>query len=160
MSGHGQVRRLALVGTKGAVARCRDFTRTALVDWQWLPAADDERQAAADDILLLVSELATNACLHAGGPQELALDLDEERLRIELTDRSPDLPHPRAPGSAAAPGGHGLRVVERLSRSWGSVTRENGKTVWLEVSVPPRGRSAAGPGRPGLTSPVTILPDR
>ena len=67
------VRRLALSGESGIVPRARDFTRQALRDWGWLPGATADRRAAAEDVLLVVSELVTNACLHAGGPEELRL---------------------------------------------------------------------------------------
>jgi signal transduction histidine kinase len=132
----GQARRLALRGaTTGVVARCRDFTRDALVDWGWLPTADPDQEEAAEDVLLLVSELVTNARLHAGGPLELALHCTAERLRIEVTDGSPKPPVPSGSG-AGAPGGHGLRVMQRLSRAWGVVPRGPGKVVWLEVPSP------------------------
>src|SRR3954454_15414511 len=84
----GQTRRLSLAGTRGVVGRCRDFTRTALYDWSWLPARNDEQEAVAEDVLLLVSELVTNACLHAGGPTQLALHCTDALLRVEVTDPS------------------------------------------------------------------------
>jgi Histidine kinase-like ATPase domain len=133
----GQVRRLALAGaTTGVVARCRDFTRRALVDWGWLPTTDPDREESAEDVLLLVSELVTNARLHAGGPLELVLHCTSERLRIEVADGSPVRPA-LVPSGAAAPGGHGLRVMQRLSRAWGVLPRGEGKSVWLEVPAPP-----------------------
>lgn len=134
----GQVRRLALSGTRGVVARSRDFTREALVDWKWLPARDEEGQAVAEDVLLVVSELVTNACLHAGGPQELLLHCTDRGLRIEVSDRSADRPQPRSPHLRGRPGGHGLHIIERLTRHWGVVGREYGpgKTVWVEIPSP------------------------
>jgi hypothetical protein len=132
----GQTRRLALYGTKGVVGRCRDFCRACLLDWRWLPAGDEDGQAVVDDVLLLVSELVTNACLHAGGPQELMLNYTPERLRIEVTDASPVPPRPRPRGPAGRPGGNGLVVVERLARTWGSTRRGAGKAVWIEVAPP------------------------
>jgi hypothetical protein len=116
----GQARRLALSGGKGVIGRCRDFTRVALTDWQWIPAdgsadAAEEQLLVVEDVLLLVSELVTNACLHAGGPEELVLHCTDERLRVEVTDPSPTTPTPRR-ASPSLPGGHGLHVVERLSR--------------------------------------------
>lgn len=133
----GQTRRLALSGTRGVVGRCRDFTRSALFDWDWLPARTDEQEAVAEDVLLLVSELVTNACLHAGGPSELSLHCTGELLRVEVTDHSAERPKPRTPHEATRPGGHGLHIVARLAFDWGTVGREVGKTVWLEVRSPP-----------------------
>lgn len=87
-----QVRRLVLFGTKGVVMRCRDFTADALTDWGWLPAEDDEARERVDDVLLLVSEVVTNACLHAGGPEELVLRHRQDRLRVEVSDANPEHP--------------------------------------------------------------------
>lgn len=135
-------RHLALRGSTGAVTLCRDFGRRALLDWRWLPAADEpadeERLAVAEDVLLMISELVTNACLHAGGPLELRLHRSPELLRVEVLDTSPVLPRVRPRSGAGQPGGHGLRVVARLARSWGAEPVDGGKAVWLEVT-PPRG---------------------
>ena len=132
----GQVRRLALVGTKGVVGRCRDFTRQALHDWQWLPGVTEEQQEVAEDVLLLVSELVTNANLHAGGATELLLHGTKARLRVEVSDESRQLPVPRTPYQASRPGGHGLHIIARLSTTWGSRPSPTGKSVWVEVATP------------------------
>ncbi|BFV60671.1 ATP-binding protein [Kitasatospora sp. CMC57] len=123
----GQVRRLRLLGVPSPVARGREFARRALDDWH----AQDH-----DDILLLVSELLSNAVLHAGGARDLVLYAVPERLRIEVTDASPNLPRPREPRGAGVPGGHGLHIVEKLADRWGTVSREDGKSVWLEIVTP------------------------
>jgi hypothetical protein len=39
----------------------------------------------------------------------------------------------RAVAVPSRPGGHGLRVIGRLSRQWGSEPRGEGKAVWFEV---------------------------
>lgn len=156
-------------GTHKAVTRCRDFTRRALSDWQWITDADDaespydpDRKEAAEDVLLLVSELVGNACLHAGGPRELVLRRTPARLRIEVGDGSPEHPRRLRTTGSALPGGHGLLILERLARSWGCEPYgdgRTGKTVWAEVPTPltaarippadppggpPAGRSASG----------------
>ncbi|WP_051967337.1 ATP-binding protein [Kitasatospora mediocidica] len=123
----GQVRRLRLLGVPGQVSRGREFTRRALDDWH----AQD-----CDDVLLLVSELLANAVLHAGGARELLLHAVPARLRIEVTDASPNLPRPRAPQAAGLPGGHGLTIVAKLADRWGADPREDGKSVWLEIDTP------------------------
>ncbi|MFJ7280336.1 ATP-binding protein [Kitasatospora sp. NPDC098663] len=123
----GQVRRLRLLGVPGQVPRGREFTRRALDDWH----AHD-----CDDVLLLVSELLANAVLHAGGARELVLHAAPARLRIEVTDASPNLPRPREPRAAGLPGGHGLHIVAKLADRWGADPREEGKSVWLEIDNP------------------------
>ncbi|MEV7924039.1 ATP-binding protein [Kitasatospora sp. NPDC088264] len=136
-SGSDRTRRLVLVGSESAVQRSRDFSRAALLAWHWLPAPDAGRLAAAEDVLLMVSELVTNACLHApGGPRELRLGWDGERLRVEVSDASPAAPRLRPFADPGRPGGHGLRVVDRLARDWGCLPEGEGKLVWLEVASP------------------------
>ncbi|MEV0533591.1 ATP-binding protein [Kitasatospora sp. NPDC050463] len=136
-SGAWQTRRLVLDDSPGAVQRSRDFSRHALVEWHWLPAFDEEQLAAADDVLLMVSELVANACLHTpGGPTELRLSWDGTLLRVEVTDASPEPPRPVLHADPGRPGGHGLRVVDRLARAWGSLPEGTGKLVWLEVPSP------------------------
>ncbi|WP_078613682.1 ATP-binding protein [Streptomyces katrae] len=128
LSGPGQRRRLALSGVRGHVAKGRDFTRRALQDWGW------DGNATAEDALLLVSELLTNASLHAGGCIELALTAGEV-LRIEVFDGTTTLPRRHPSPQRGLPGGHGLYIVERLSDRWGTVTHENGKAVWAEIEA-------------------------
>ena len=136
LRGQGQTRRLALFATKGVVSRCRDFTRVALADWEWAHTTADEETELVEDVLLLVSEVVTNACLHAGGPKELVLHHSGDQLRIEVVDGSPEPPRPRPPGDASQPGGHGLMVLERLAHRWGWAPLEDGKVVWVEVTRP------------------------
>ncbi|MDX6353466.1 MAG: hypothetical protein QOF98_369 [Streptomyces sp.] len=132
------VRRLALTGESGIVPRARDFTRQALHDWGWLPAATADRRAAAEDVLLVVSELVTNACLHAGGPEELRLWRSPKALRMEVVDGGPGEPAPRTPHRAGRPGGHGMFIVQRLCLDWGVIRDDGhpGKTVWAELAAP------------------------
>ncbi|MDQ0994362.1 ATP-binding protein [Streptomyces sp. V3I7] len=136
-----QVRRLVLRGISGPVTRCRDFTATALADWGWLPAAaTPEGRERVEDVLLLVSEVVTNACLHAGGPEELVLRYADALLRVEVSDTSPEHPHAQPRRSPALPGGHGLMVLDRLAGAWGSEAKPDGtpgKVVWLEITRPP-----------------------
>lgn len=133
-----QVRRLRLVGTSGAVPRARDFTRQALQDWGWLPAATADQRAAAEDVLLVVSELVTNACLHANGPEELRIGSGTKLLRLEVVDLGSGAPAPRSPHRAGRPGGHGMFIVQRLCLDWGVARHpeSNGKTVWAELAAP------------------------
>ncbi|MFC8887249.1 ATP-binding protein [Streptomyces cinereoruber] len=136
-----QVRRLMVRGVRRVVSRCRDFTAEALADWGWIPAGSEAGKERVEDVLLLVSEVVTNACLHAGGPEEFVLRRGREGVRVEVADASSEPPRPRAPRSPALPGGHGLMVLDRLAGAWGYEVRgpgAAGKVVWLEVSLPSR----------------------
>jgi anti-sigma regulatory factor (Ser/Thr protein kinase) len=139
-AGHpARARSLAVGPPEGAVGRCRDFVRKVLAEWGW-PAGPEQRPVL-DDVLLIVSELAANARMFAGGPEELRLRLEQGRLLVEIADASPAPPVLRPTGDPARPGGHGLHVVDRLARAWGYELRGGGKTVWCEVAA----RRPAGP---------------
>ncbi|MEU9573033.1 ATP-binding protein [Streptomyces massasporeus] len=136
--GGRQVRRLSFEGESGVVPLARDFTRQALYAWGWLPAASADQRAAAEDVLLVVSELVTNACLHAEGPDQLQITCDNKVIRVEVTDRGTGQPAPRNPHRAGRPGGHGMFIVQRLCLDWGVVRAPgvSGKTVWAELGAP------------------------
>ncbi|MFE1786841.1 ATP-binding protein [Streptomyces sp. NPDC059525] len=120
-----QRRLLVLDGARGQVAKGRDFTRRALRDRGW------DGTESSEDALLVVSELLTNANLHAGGCLQLVLTLGEV-LRIEVVDASPAPPRPSPSPRRGVPGGHGLYIVDRLSDRWGHETQAQGKVVWAE----------------------------
>ncbi|WNM35561.1 ATP-binding protein [Streptomyces sp. Li-HN-5-11] len=136
--GGRQVRRLSFDGESGVVPLARDFTRQALYAWGWLPAATADQRAAAEDVLLVVSELVTNACLHAEGPDQLEITCDKKVIHIEVSDRGTGQPAPRTPHRAGRPGGHGMFIVQRLCLDWGVVRTPGvaGKKVWAELGAP------------------------
>ncbi|MFF2327033.1 MULTISPECIES: ATP-binding protein [unclassified Streptomyces] len=133
-----QWRTLSLRGIGGIVPTARDFAREALHDWGWLPAASADGRAAAEDVLLVVSELVTNACLHADGPEEMRIACTAKVLRVEVVDSGAGQPAPRTPHRAGRPGGHGMFIVQRLCLDWGvlRVAGRAGKTVWAELAAP------------------------
>ncbi|MER5847850.1 ATP-binding protein [Streptomyces sp. NPDC002012] len=133
-----QWRTLSLRGVGGIVPTARDFARQALHDWGWLPATSADGRAAAEDVLLVVSELVTNACLHADGPEELRIACTAKVLRVEVVDGGAGQPAPRTPHRAGRPGGHGMFIVQRLCLDWGvlRVAGRAGKTVWAELAAP------------------------
>ncbi|MEU9452524.1 ATP-binding protein [Streptomyces sp. NPDC048277] len=110
-----------------SVGIARDLTRITLADWG-LPQR-------SDDVLLCVSELATNALLHGVPPGrcfrlELSLDTDGV-LRVEVQDSGPG--EVRTPGvTPESEHGRGLLLVAALSDDWGVRQREPGKAVWCE----------------------------
>ncbi|CAM5348906.1 non-specific serine/threonine protein kinase OS=Streptomyces tendae OX=1932 GN=GUR47_28105 PE=3 SV=1 [Streptomyces tendae] len=140
-SGEGggrQTRRLTFEDASGVVPLARDFTREALYAWGWLPSATADQRAAAEDVLLVVSELVTNACLHAEGPDELRITCEKKVIRLEVSDRGTGQPAPRTPHRAGRPGGHGMFIVQRLCLDWGVVRTPGvaGKRVWAELGAP------------------------
>ncbi|MET9257773.1 ATP-binding protein [Streptomyces sp. NPDC048182] len=137
-SGGHLVRRLSFADQSGVVPLARDFTREALHAWGWLPSDTADRRAAAEDVLLVVSELVTNACLHADGPDELWITCDRKVIRLEVSDRGAGQPTPRTPHRAGRPGGHGMFIVQRLCLDWGVLRTPDvpGKRVWAELGAP------------------------
>lgn len=133
-----QWRALPLREVAGVVPTARDFARQALHAWGWLPAASADGRAAAEDVLLVVSELVTNACLHAEGPEEIRIACAAKVLRVEVVDAGAGQPSPRTPHRAGRPGGHGMFIVQRLCLDWGvlRVPGRPGKTVWAELAAP------------------------
>jgi anti-sigma regulatory factor (Ser/Thr protein kinase) len=83
---------------------------------------------------LLVSELVTNAIVHAGTHVGLALRLKGRRLRSVVSDESSRVPGPRG-GGPRDDIGHGLQLVEELADDWGVETTATGKAVWFEVDL-------------------------
>lgn len=130
----GLARRYPLHHGTGLVGECRDLTREALRDW--FGPVDGAREVLVEDILLLVSEVVTNAYTHGGRPYELRLDGVGGRLWVQVSDTSPVRPRPHGPHIASRSSGHGLYLLERLSTSWGWLPRGGGKAVWFEVVVP------------------------
>ena len=86
------------------------------------------------DVLLVATELVTNAYDHGRRARELRIwRLDESRaVRIEVADNSPVLP--TLGRSTVNPArGRGMVIVDKLSKVWGVVPNVIGKTVWAEV---------------------------
>jgi len=96
---------------------------------------------AVTDAALVISELLGNALRHAqplpGAGIRAAWDLDTDSVRVAVSDGGgstrPELGEP----TPATTGGRGLWIVARLSRRWGTLSDEEGTTVWAEVLVMP-----------------------
>lgn len=85
---------------------------------------------------LLVSELVTNAHVHAPGPACLRVRRSGKWLRLSVWDTSGEPPRIRL-SSAGGEGGRGLGIVEELADRWGhhslGLSRPGGKLVWCEL---------------------------
>lgn len=89
--------------------------------------------AAADDVALAASELATNVVRHAETPFTVQITNEANRIRLEVSDGSSIIP---AVEDLAGPG-RGMRIISGLSEQWGVEASENGKTVWAEFQADP-----------------------
>jgi len=88
------------------------------------------------DASLCVSELVTNAVLHANmGPEdelELDVEISDDTLRVAVTDLGSGFdPMTPSPGDES---GFGLYIVDRLSDRWG-VERGDRTCVWFEMAL-------------------------
>jgi anti-sigma regulatory factor (Ser/Thr protein kinase) len=106
------------------IVAAREFLRETVLD-----------HARLDDLLVIVSELATNAVQHAAVPFEVSIENDADRTRVQVADGGKGWPHPAPTPSAGEAGGRGLRIVAALAARWGVHDRapQPGKTVWAEV---------------------------
>ncbi len=86
-----------------------------------------------DVILLLVTELVTNAVIHARTSIHVQVAVDSQRVRIDVQDDAPD-PPVRKSASSESLNGRGLLLLDRLADRWGFEPNPSGKTVWFEVS--------------------------
>lgn len=85
----------------------------------------------ADDVAIVVTELTTNAVLHACSPFTVTVLVEGDAVRVAVRDRSAAFPQPRE-AAATALGGRGLGLVGAVAR-WGVEAVAGGKTVWAEL---------------------------
>ncbi|GGT40091.1 ATP-binding protein [Streptomyces atratus] len=122
-----------------SVPLVRQFVRETLVDWAC--------EARADDVLLCVSELVTNAVLHGVPPGRgfrlhLYMEPADGTLRVEVHDSGDGEVRPADSwADSGEEGGRGLLLVAALADKWGVGERNPGKVVWCEFEV------SAGVGR-------------
>ncbi|MEV6265013.1 ATP-binding protein [Streptomyces sp. NPDC051784] len=125
---------------RASVPLARQFVHRALIDW--------ECEADHDDVLLCVSELATNALIHGVPPGRgfrVRLTCDEV-LRIEVHDSGGGQVEEHPAPAPCAEYGRGLLLVGALAASWGVGERDPGKTVWCEFAGTARKFAGAGDG--------------
>ena len=88
---------------------------------------------ALDVVELLVTEVVTNAVLHARSDAQVVVHLLPDAVRVEVVDTDDSFPVRRRP-RPDQPGGRGIDLVEQMSRSWGIDMLQVGKRTWFEVA--------------------------
>ena len=124
---------LVLTEESGAAAAARQALRGENGE---LPAT------VRDDVLLLVSELVSNAVLHAGAGPERPLQVQLLRgprwLVVTVSDEGPGFAwHPDAaerPEGRNGSGGWGLFLVDQIADRWGVECTASGSRVWFEIA--------------------------
>ena len=127
-SAHSPRMTLRLERTVHAPARAR-----AAVSRRCEPLGLDA--SLAQSLILLVSEVVSNAVRHSEGdaaaPIEMAVSVDDEKIRVTVTDAGNGfVPRPRDPSSASD--GYGLYLLEKVAACWG-VESEDDTKVWFEL---------------------------
>lgn len=113
----------------GAPAAARRFVTRTLAE-----RGHDETRTSGD-AQLVVSELATNAVIHAGTPFSVSVRVGPGAIRIAVTDNSPAEPQIQdVPPTALS--GRGLRLIDAIADCWGVEPTANGKAVWADLPVP------------------------
>jgi anti-sigma regulatory factor (Ser/Thr protein kinase) len=115
-----EYRRFMTAGAR-APADAREFVRSKLAEG-----------GRTDDVVLMVSELVTNAVRHGPAGRVYLRIIDGDTLRVEvqqLSDSEATLNGYQRPGS-----GFGLKIVEALSDAWGTGDPE-WRGVWFEVQI-------------------------
>jgi serine/threonine-protein kinase RsbW len=111
-------------GDAGQVRAARRFLAAVL-----------DRCPAADDALLCVSELATNAVLHSrsgcpGGRFTVCARMRVASVRVAVADEGGPWRHER---DGDGQSGRGLLIVGELATRWGREDGPAGRSVWFEI---------------------------
>jgi anti-sigma regulatory factor (Ser/Thr protein kinase) len=105
-------------------------------------AGADVPETSLQTALLLASELVTNSVRH--GPTDgrigFFVSIGRDRLRVEVSDGSPEGARPAKPSGA---GGYGLAFVAALASRWGAGHDGDLNVTWFEVDLPLPGAANA-----------------
>jgi hypothetical protein len=112
-----------------SIAEARRFVAATLA------ASSDANGPFLDTALLAVSELATNALLHAGTDFDVVVDVGDATVSIGVVDGSPDPPIVPSARSVNE-GGRGLALIDAVAVRWGTAPEGPGKRVWCELALP------------------------
>ncbi|MEU6442991.1 ATP-binding protein [Streptomyces sp. NPDC047046] len=139
----GTVRRTRLPRRRTSVRKARDFARETAGAW--------ECRELADALALVVSELVTNAVVHArcGAGRQVALTLvrGDGAVRVEVRDSGRGAPAPRGAVPFTEESGRGLAVVDAVAADWGVRDEVVGKTVRALLTLEPEVSNVSANGR-------------
>jgi anti-sigma regulatory factor (Ser/Thr protein kinase) len=91
-------------------------------------AAAEHLGCCPADLGLVVSELATNACVHARSPFTVTVERRNAGILIEVADEDSGAVTMRPLSKDAS--GRGVQIVAAVARDWGTTPRATGKAVW------------------------------
>jgi anti-sigma regulatory factor (Ser/Thr protein kinase) len=91
-------------------------------------AAAEHLGCCPADLGLVVSELATNACVHARTPFTVTVQRHDTGLLVEVADDDPG-PVAMKPLTSGT-SGRGIHIVAAVAKDWGTSPRQSGKAVW------------------------------
>lgn len=123
----GQQAQLTVTGEPGSVAGARHFLSSVLDDWGLQPLIE----GAA----LLVSEVVTNALLHARSGADVHVQRTSTGVEVEVRDLDERLPAARLVDDDAE-SGRGLFLLDAVASDWGAEPSAAGKRVWFRLDLP------------------------
>ncbi|MFJ1672014.1 ATP-binding protein [Streptomyces bottropensis] len=117
----------AFPGLPDQVAEARHFVAALL-----------QERGVADDAVLVVSELATNAVRHtlsgsAGGWFLVVVAFRADGVRLEVVDQGGDNVPEMCEVVSQDNGGRGLWLVSACAKDWGVKDVPSGRTVWADL---------------------------
>jgi hypothetical protein len=111
-----------------ALSDARRFAGQTLAEW-------DLPDSVAEDAILIVSELVTNAIVHGRPPVRLRLVRAPRELAIEVDDDAGAIPR-KLHASLDDINGRGLAIVAEIGSRWAARANGRGKTVWSTLPIP------------------------
>jgi anti-sigma regulatory factor (Ser/Thr protein kinase) len=103
--------------------------RAAVAKW----AGELGIERLCDDLVLIVSELVTNAIRYGEPPVRLSVSADTRTVTVTVVDAAPSQPVRRQVPDEAE-GGRGLLLIDLLTECTGVRSEPPGKAVWAEVT--------------------------
>ncbi|MEU6340147.1 ATP-binding protein [Streptomyces sp. NPDC046977] len=134
------------------VGRARSWARSRLAG-----SGIGADEPVAETLILLISELVTNAVVHTGCPAVLRMlfrssgasqGQERDTVRVEVADTSDAPPRPRHADKDET-GGRGLELVDGLADRWGWQREGAGKQIWCEIDRCVRGQAIVPPQATG-----------